>query len=205
MRDYEQRPRSALYSDYRLSSFGCNHRNGALRPARRHPRAMTRHNPLPMLATTALTPKPFGRRLVKPMVRVMEDDEGVLIFDDAIAGKALYGRKRTHLLALQDDSKNRTVNWHQPAQLCLSRPRHHPARGLRTHHQTRRLPSTAKTDRLKRKSTCSLKNEHLRRMLTICSAQSVGLSLRAGRQLRFQPKKTCTSYAMAWASISSSP
>ena len=60
-------------------------------------------------------------QLVKLMVRAIEDDAGVLIFDDTIEEKP-YTDENELIAWHFDHSKNRTVS------------------GLRTHRQTRRLP-----------------------------------------------------------------
>ena len=132
-----------LYSDYLLSSFGATTATGLsdlLEGTLSHDQ-ITR-----FLSQQRFDSKTLWQ-LVKPMVRAMEDDEGVLIFDDTIQEKP-YTDENELISWHFDHSKNRTVKGINPgseagagsAQLCLSRPGRHAARGLRTHHQTRRLP-----------------------------------------------------------------
>ena len=143
-----------LYSDYLLSSFGATTATGL---SDRLEGALSHDQITRFLSQQRFDSKTLWQ-LVKPMVRAIEDDEGVLIFDDTVQEKPSLA-----LRPQQEPHRQR----HQPAQLCLSRPRHHP---LPVAYELITKPVVyrdAKTGRLKRKSTCS-KNEHLRRMLTVC-------------------------------------
>ena len=90
----------ALDSDYLLSSFGATTATGLsdlLEGALSHDQ-ITR-----FLSGQRFDSKTLWQ-LVKPMVRAIEDDEGVLIFDDTIQEKPYtdeYRRKRTHLMAFR--------------------------------------------------------------------------------------------------------
>ena len=132
-----------LYSDYLLSSFGATTATGLSDLLE----GALSHDPITRFLSQQRFDSKTLRQLVKPMVRAIEDDADVLIFDDTIQEKP--HTDENELISWHfDHSKNRTVKGINPgseagagsAQLCLSRPRHHPARGLRTHRQTRRLP-----------------------------------------------------------------
>ena len=77
-------------------------------------------------------------QLVKPVVRAIEDDAGVLIFDDTIQEKP-YTDENELISWHFDPSKNRTVKGINLLS-CVSRSRRYPARGLRPPRQARRLP-----------------------------------------------------------------
>ena len=77
-------------------------------------------------------------QLVKPMVRAIEDYAGVLIFDDTIEEKP-YTDENELISWHFDPSKNRTVKGINLLN-CVYHAQGHPARGLRTHRQTHRLP-----------------------------------------------------------------
>ena len=134
------------------------------------------------------------------MVRAIEDDAGVLIFDDTIQEKPYTDENE--LISHFDHSKNRTVKGIN----LLNCVYHAQGTTLPVAYELITKPVVyrdEKTDRLKRKSTCS-KNEHLRRMLTVANAISWPTAT-CWLTVGFQPKKTCTSSARRWASISSSP
>ena len=99
------------------------------------------------------------------MVRAIEDDAGVLIFDDTIQEKP-YTDENELISWHFDHSKNRTVKGIN----LLNCVYHAQGTTLPVAYELIGKPVVyrdAKTGRLKRKSTCS-KNEHLRRMLTVC-------------------------------------
>ena len=112
-------------------------------------------------------------QLVKPMVRAIEDDAGVLIpesssgqaFDDTIQEKP--HTDENELISWHfDHSKNRTVKGIN----LLNCVYHAQGVTLPVAYELITKPVVyrdAKTATLKRKSTCS-KNEHLRRMLAVC-------------------------------------
>ena len=150
-----------LYSDYLLSSFGATTATGLsdlLEGSLSHDQ-ITR-----FLSQQRFDSKTLWQ-LVKLMVRAMEDDEGVLIFDDTIQEKP-YTDENELISWHFDHSKNRTVKGIN----LLNCVYHAQGTTLPVAYELITKPVVyrdAKTDRLKRKSACS-KNEHLRRMLTIC-------------------------------------
>ena len=98
------------------------------------------------------------------MVRAIEDDAGVLIFDDTIQEKP-YSDENELISWHFDHSKNRTVKDINLLN-CVSRSRRYPAV---TYNLLGKpvVYRDAKTGAWKRKSNLS-KNEHLRRMLAVC-------------------------------------
>ena len=104
------------------------------------------------------------------MVRDIEDDDGVLIFDDTIQEKP-YTDENELIAWHFDHSKNRAVKGIN----LLNCVYHAQGVTLPVACELISKPLTyrdAKTGRLKRKSTCS-KNEHLRRMLSVCQRNQV--------------------------------
>ena len=164
-----------LYSDYLLSSFGATTATGLsdlLEGALSHDQ-ITR-----FLAQEDFDSKTLWQ-LVKPMVRAIEDDAGVLIFDDTIQEKP--HTDENELISWHfDHSKNRTVKGIN----LLNCVYHAQGVTLPVAYELIDKPIVyhdEKTGRSKRKSTCS-KNEHprlhlrgqaLRRMLTVCQRNQV--------------------------------
>ena len=155
-----------LYSDYLLSSFGATTATGLsdlLEGALSHDQ-ITR-----FLSQQCFDSKTLWQ-LVKPMVRAIEDDAGVLIFDDTIQEKPCTDENE--LISWHfDHSKNRTVKGIN----LLNCVYHAQGTTLPVAYELITKPVVyrdEKTGRLKRKSTCS-KNEHLRRMLAVCQRNQV--------------------------------
>ena len=165
MRDYEQRANRPLQR-LLLSSFGATTATGLsdlLEGALSHDQ-ITR-----FLSQQCFDSKTLWQ-LVKPMVRAIEDDAGVLIFDDTIQEKPCTDENE--LISWHfDHSKNRTVKGIN----LLNCVYHAQGTTLPVAYELITKPVVyrdEKTGRLKRKSTCS-KNEHLRRMLAVCQRNQV--------------------------------
>lgn len=164
-----------LYSDYLLSSFGATTATGLSELLE----GTLSHDQI----TRFLSQQRFDSKtlwqLVKPMIRAIEDDAGVLIFDDTIQEKP-YTDENELISWHFDHSKNRTVKGIN----LLNCVYHAQGVTLPVAYELITKPIVyrdEKTSRLKRKSTCS-KNEHprlhlrgqaLRRMLTICQRNRV--------------------------------
>lgn len=150
-----------LYSDYLLSSFGATTATGLsdlLEGALSHDQ-ITR-----FLSQQRFDSKTLWQ-LVKPMVRAIEEDAGVLIFDDTIEEKP-YTDENELIAWHFDHSKNRTVKGIN----LLNCVYHAQGVTLPVAYELIGKPVVyrdEKTGALKRKSKLS-KNEHLRRMLAVC-------------------------------------
>ena len=146
-----------LYSDYLLSSpvqagvrlFGATTATGLSDLLE----GSLSHNPI----TRFLSQQGFDSKtlwqLVKPMVRAIEDDAGVLIFDDTIEEKP-YTDENELISWHFDPSKNRTVKGIN----LLNCVYHAQGTILPVAYELIGKPIVyrdAKTGRLKRKSTCS--------------------------------------------------
>ena len=155
-----------LYSDYLLSSFGATTATGLselLDSSISHDR-ITR-----FLAQEDFDSKTLWQ-LVKPMVRAIEDDTGVLIFDDTIQEKP-HTDENELITWHFDHSKNRAVKGIN----LLNCVYHAQGVTLPVAYELIRKPvmyHDVQTGRLKRKSTVS-KNEYLRRMLAVCQSNQV--------------------------------
>lgn len=103
-RDWMNRELVDLYSDYLLSSFGATTATGLSELLE----GTLSHDQI----TRFLSQQRFDSKtlwqLVKPMMRAIEDDAGVLIFDDTIEEKP-YTDENELISWHFDHSKNRTV------------------------------------------------------------------------------------------------
>ena len=150
-----------LYTDYLLSSFGATTATGlsaTLEGAVSHDQ-VTR-----FLSREDYDSKTLWQQ-VKPMVRVMEQPDGVLIFDDTIEEKP--HTDENELISWHfDHSQNRSVKGIN----ILNCVYHAGSAAVPVAYELIRKPLVyrdAKTGRLKRKSEVT-KNELMRRMLRVC-------------------------------------
>ena len=150
-----------LYTDYLLSSFGATTATGlsaTLEGAVSHDQ-VTR-----FLSKADYDSKTLWQQ-VKPMVRVMEQPDGVLIFDDTIEEKP--HTDENELISWHfDHSQNRSVKGIN----ILNCVYHAGDAAVPVAYELIRKPllyRDAKTGRLKRKSEVT-KNELMRRMLRVC-------------------------------------
>ena len=156
-----------LYSDYLLSSFGATTATGLsdlLEGALSHDQ-ITRFPSQQRFDSKTL------RQLVKLRVRAIEDEAGVLIFDDTTQEKP-YSDENELISWHFDPSKNRIAS---KASTCLTVFITPKGVTLPVPYELIRKPVVyrdEKTGTLKRKSTGS-KNEPLRRMLTVCQHNQV--------------------------------
>ena len=155
-----------LYSDYLLSSFGATTATGRSNLLE----GALSHDQITRFLSKELYDSNTLWQLAKPRIRTIEEDDGVLIFDDTIQEKPCTDENE--LISWHfDHSKNRAVKG-----LNLLNCVYH-AKGvtLPVACEIIRKPVVyrdANTGTLKRKSTCS-RNEHLRRMLAACQRNQV--------------------------------
>ena len=150
-----------LYSDYLLSSFGATTATGLSDLLE----GALSHDQIPRFLSQQRFDSKTLWQLIKPMVRAIEEDAGVLIFDDTIEEKP-YTDENELISWHFDHSKNRTVKG-----INLLNCVYH-ARGITLPVAYELIGKPVvyrdeKTGALKRKSKLS-KNEHLRRMLAVC-------------------------------------
>jgi hypothetical protein len=151
----------ALYSDYLLSSFGPTTATGlsALLDGQISHDRVTR-----FLSQTDYTSKDLWQQ-VKPMVRSMEREDGVLIFDDTIEEKP-HTDENELVCWHFDHSQNRSVKGIN----ILNGLYHAGGVSVPVTYELVHKPilfSDLKTRRVKRKSVVT-KNELLRQMLAVC-------------------------------------
>ncbi len=183
-----------LYTDYLLSSFGATTATGlsaTLEGAVSHDQV-----------TRFLSREDYNSKTrwqqVKPMVRVMEQPDGVLIFDDTIEEKP--HTDENELISWHfDHSRNRSVKGIN----ILNCVYHAGSAAVPVAYELIRKPllyRAAKTGRLKRKSAVT-KNELMRRMLRVCQRNQCNTAT-CWRTVGFPPGRTWTAYAKNWTDIS---
>ena len=158
-----------LYSDYLLSSFGQTTATGLSNLLQ----GDLSHDQI----TRFLSEEEYDSRTlwkeVKPVVRDIEEEDGVLIFDDTIQEKP-HTDENELICWHHDHAKNRTVKGIN----LLNCVYHAGQASIPVAFELVRKPilfSDVKTRKVKRKSEVT-KNEHLRKMLRVC--QQNGLKWR---------------------------
>ena len=135
---------------------------------------------------------------VKPMVRAIEQPDGVLIFDDTTQEKP-YTDENELISWHFDHSKNRSVKGIN----LLNCMYYAGGAAVPVAYELIRKPLVyrdEKTGRRKRKSEVT-KNELMRRMLRVCQRNQLQFAT-CWLTVGFPPRRTWTSYAGNWTSIS---
>jgi len=114
-----------LYSDYLLSSFGQTTATGL---SRLLDGEVSHDQVTRMLSSTKMTSKTWWK-LVKPQVRQIEQDDGVLIVDDSIVEKP-YTDENEIICWHYDHAKGKTIERHQLCDRVVCCPRGGAARGF---------------------------------------------------------------------------
>ena len=114
-----------LYSDYLLSSFGQTTATGLTRLLDGE---VSHDQVTRMLSSTKMTSKTWWK-LVKPHVRQIEQDDGVLIIDDSIVEKP-YTDENEIICWHYDHAKGKTIERHQLCDRVVCCPRGGAARGF---------------------------------------------------------------------------
>ena len=150
-----------LYSDYLLSSFGAATATGLSSTVE----GAVSHDQVTRFLSRADYDSKTLWQQVKPVVRAIEQPDGVLIFDDTIEEKP-YTDENELISWHFDHSKNRSVKGIN----LLNCVYHAGGAAVPVAYELVRKPLVyhdAKTGRLKRKSEVT-KNELMRRMLRVC-------------------------------------
>ena len=150
-----------LYTDYLLSSFGATTATGLFATLE----GAVSHDQVTRFLSKADYDSKTLWQQVKPMVRAMEQPDGVLIFDDTIEEKP--HTDENELISWHfDHSRNRSVKGIN----ILNCVYHAGGAAVPVAYELTRKPLVyrdAKTGRLKRNSAVT-KNELMRRMLRVC-------------------------------------
>ena len=171
-----------LYSDYLLSSFGATTATGLS--------AMLEGEVSHDRITRFLSGEDYDSRtlwrLVKPMVREIECEDGVLIFDDTIQEKP-HTDENEMISWHFDHTRNRSVKGINLLN-CLY---HADGVSMPVAYEIIRKPivfTDKDSGRQKRRSEVS-KNELMRRMLRVCENNGLGIAM-YWRTVGFRPKRT---------------
>ena len=150
-----------LYSDYLLSSFGATTATGLSAMLE----GEVSHDRITRFLSSDVYDSKTLWRLIKPMVREIECDDGVLIFDDTIVEKP-HTDENEIVSWHFDHTKNRSVKGIN----LLNCVYHASDVSLPVSYEIISKPTEftdARTGRKKRRSEVS-KNELMRRMLRVC-------------------------------------
>lgn len=164
-----------LYAEYLLSSFG---RTTATGLSKLLDGAVSHDRVTRWLSSPARSSKDLWR-VVKPLVREMESDDGVLIFDDSIVEKP-YTDENDIICWHYDHSKDRTIKGINFLTALYS------SRGVNVPVAFELVAKTEqyvdpKSGKQKRRSSVT-KNEHSRNILKVCADnQLLTRSLRSQR------------------------